>query len=923
MRNAAIPFSGGSLKAKSHSFLRNIVSFIKRLKYMIAVVLATGCYAGILYNQTMPFAEGWYTYYAQCINNGEVVYRDFDYLFTPLYINLIAFITKIFGYKIIVLRFIGIIFFCAIAVIVFLVLKEMFKESTACIAAITAAFYLQSEIVQVFYDYVRLMDIFACLTTLFLVKAVKKLNDSSEKSSLRFFCLAGLSNSCFYLIKQNMGLLFAVYAIILVFAASFVLRKKIKQIGKYEVVFLAGFLLPIIFTYASMAVSGSLSSYMHLTGAEAIAAKGGVLAILFGWLYNNFWAFAGGAKWALVSLFVIAGAYTLKTKIFTEKSRYANQVSNVGALVFTALVIGMCIVFTRSESIARRVTERYPVLSPYTIFLVVVPLFLFFVVHVLTLYVKKGSIQEQELLYITMSGAYLAISYGCGMSGGLAEGQATLGLAFMISLLLNNLDFKYSDILTATLIMVCLINTLQSAEKKMVSTYNWWGMDESNYWSSRKTSDDIELLSGIGMSPETLNAYETIYHVITEKTQPGEPIYCFPQIPIFYSLCDRPDPGVRAKVQWFDVVSDATIESDKQVLEKNPPKAILIYDTSEYAYENHERAFRKGQISATRKMKNFLLEFAQKYGYTFYGRISSTSNNSFLLFYKEGSDYSEKDFTFDGNGTAESPYLINNANDLIKLSKQVSNGQSFLNVYFKQTRDIDFSGVRNWEPIGDAENKIAFCGIYDGAGHTISNLRYISKTQPAGFFELLGGTVCNLGIVDSYFSGVNTGIISVYAKDNNARIVNCYTDSFAAGYRAGTLVDDFCGTMINCFSVSGAHGIEVAGAISLNGPSLTNVYSTIDDISSEILNHATVSDVKYCSQEFLGSDYVLDSMNWMVDAINDTSKMYNETGALFNANYGISYEPWMENIKLFSWDISENGAYPQLSKYSPPLKHQY
>ena len=49
-------------------------------------------------------------HYAQLINGGSRVYRDFDYLFTPFYIYLIAFVTKVFGYRIIVLRIMGMIF---------------------------------------------------------------------------------------------------------------------------------------------------------------------------------------------------------------------------------------------------------------------------------------------------------------------------------------------------------------------------------------------------------------------------------------------------------------------------------------------------------------------------------------------------------------------------------------------------------------------------------------------------------------------------------------------------------------------------------------------------------------------------------------------------------------------------------------------
>ena len=61
-------------------------------------------YAGVLSSRTFSPAEGWYSYYAYLINEeGAVPYLDFELLFPPLYTYVIAFITKIFGYAIIIL----------------------------------------------------------------------------------------------------------------------------------------------------------------------------------------------------------------------------------------------------------------------------------------------------------------------------------------------------------------------------------------------------------------------------------------------------------------------------------------------------------------------------------------------------------------------------------------------------------------------------------------------------------------------------------------------------------------------------------------------------------------------------------------------------------------------------------------------------
>lgn len=145
--------------------------------FMVLTIAVAIFYVALMCNKTMPFAEGWYTYYAQLINEkGLLPYKDFEYLFSPLYIYFIAFVTRFFGYDILTLRCVGILMFAIIALGVYLFITEIVGRKKAWIAAITsvtAVMYLQSEAVQIFYDYIRLMDIFAVFTVLFLIRAVK------------------------------------------------------------------------------------------------------------------------------------------------------------------------------------------------------------------------------------------------------------------------------------------------------------------------------------------------------------------------------------------------------------------------------------------------------------------------------------------------------------------------------------------------------------------------------------------------------------------------------------------------------------------------------------------------------------------------------------------------------------------------------
>ena len=78
-----------------------------------------------------------------------------------------------------------------------------------------------------------------------------------------------------------------------------------------------------------------------------------------------------------------------------------------------------------------------------------------------------------------------------------------------------------------------------------------------------------------------------------------------------------------------------------------------------------------------------------------------------------------------GNGSEESPYLIENAANLYWISRNINSGNvSFAGKYFKQTSDIDLGG-KAMPSIGsyyaNSRDMAAFGGIYDGQGFSVMN----------------------------------------------------------------------------------------------------------------------------------------------------------------------------------------------------------
>ena len=128
---------------------------------------------------------------------------------------------------------------------------------------------------------------------------------------------------------------------------------------------------------------------------------------------------------------------------------------------------------------------------------------------------------------------------------------------------------------------------------------------------------------------------------------------------------------------------------------------------------------------------------------------------------------------WDGTGTASSPYLINNEDDLRALAQSTYDGNAQTNTYFALTGNITLT--ETWTPIGTEATK--FCGIFNGQGYTISG---ISGTGSyLGLFAYLGGgaQVENVNVASVNLSGgpYLAGIAAV-ADHTSGQIVirNCH-----------------------------------------------------------------------------------------------------------------------------------------------------
>ena len=148
-----------------------------------------------------------------------------------------------------------------------------------------------------------------------------------------------------------------------------------------------------------------------------------------------------------------------------------------------------------------------------------------------------------------------------------------------------------------------------------------------------------------------------------------------------------------------------------------------------------------------------------------------------------------------GEGTQDSPYVVETAEDLAFLAKSVNEGNTYEGKYIVQTADIDLGG-KEWTPIGfqkvnGAEVDAPFSGVYSGLGHKVTGLSITkTPTNHTGLFGYVMSGEVEAGIANLTVEGAITldgvassnigigGVAGAIAKDTGTfkaplAVINC------------------------------------------------------------------------------------------------------------------------------------------------------
>ena len=197
-------------------------------------------------------------------------------------------------------------------------------------------------------------------------------------------------------------------------------------------------------------------------------------------------------------------------------------------------------------------------------------------------------------------------------------------------------------------------------------------------------------------------------------------------------------------------------------------------------------------------------------------------------------------------GTADELYafasIVNNSNTAInvELTTDITVNDNVLDENRELNSD-NSDNFRVWTPIGNYSNK--YKGTFEGNSKTISGLYFDNfEGSYVGLFGLIkGAEIRNIGIIDSYFKGLNyvgsicgykwnSAIANCYNKSNisgnnsvggicgyndGSTITNCYNTGDVSGYKmiGGMYGYNYYGTITNCYTTGNIYGIFIAGSV--------------------------------------------------------------------------------------------------------------
>lgn len=587
----------------------------KKIIALIAVIGAVGLYCIYTYNRLFPLSEGWYTFYATKMLAGEVPYKDFHLLFTPIYTYFIAFCVLVFGPKIIFLRIVGVFMLILIAIFAYKIIKLFVDSFFAAPLAIACIYLMQSNsTASIYYDYIFLYNLFNFAGIYFCLKTLQNIFKEDNSKLIWFeIVLSGVFLCLAFLTRQSSGLINIIFAVLIII---FLVLVQQKRFAWKELIWLAvGGIISVIFTVLMLAIQGNLKECFESCFISAVSAKGGVQAELFRWIPYTFYPTI-----VITSLVLIGGLVSLYIFVKRKTQNETNPVSPfvlltaVGMMLFIILITVTHFFYVIFHLDAIFSGIIWPIVQ--ILFFISMIVFFGLAIYLLVLFIKNRSIDIKLLMICGFAGFVFFTQFGSCTSGGVSEGQGALSLAlFFVCIEYSISHVKKANLYRIFMASVAGFISLAAMTRIKDIAYSWWVINTDSFMNQTETTN-LPIIEGIRVDKNTKDNLETMKKDMEKYNPEKNDVYSFCRFPITYTLLDsEPMVGIDVYVPWFDVCTQDALRKDFDLIKEHNPKIIIYERIPENTVSEHENGFNGGMKSVQREMMEYFDSLIENHTY--------------------------------------------------------------------------------------------------------------------------------------------------------------------------------------------------------------------------------------------------------------------------------------------------------------------
>lgn len=582
------------------------------------LLISLGTYYLLYFDAFFPITEGWFSTYAHLIRSGQLPYRDFFLLLPPLYPYQMAAFQTVFGESLINLRYLGLFVTCGIGLVLFEILRCVFRPMVAAFAACIALIYYQSGNAFLGYDFTQFLTLYLLLGTMFLVKYCSNAKTPAHNQSTVYLFVSGVFLGLAALTKQSNGAIGSaavLLAAIIVISGdtAFNLTKRYLSLG-------AGYIGPFGVITIWLSYNRLWNDFGSNVFHGALQAKGGAHAVFLQWLagfieggyifhslklfqYSLFLILAIVSLSGLLDIIINLQSQGLSWRrwLSWDLIRPGYQPPILGRSTFALLSASFFLLLTIMWSLYHGIAIPRPInnlgaLVRNQIILGATNVYMIGLPVAVWLFVRHKNSSASKYVIIFAFGVGLTV--GNGTSGGLTEISAFLGLSLVVASLITVALPYVIPLLLPLSIFLSLTAVL--VNEKYSAPYHWWAVTMSDIRTATCTYTN-GILEGLCLDPRKKSKIDQIVAEVKRRTLQTDAIYIFPHTPIFHLLTGRP-PYAKSPISWFDFMSDAQAGYVSDQLRTFPPALLVVSQLPELAYTTHERLFREGNNLGQREI---------------------------------------------------------------------------------------------------------------------------------------------------------------------------------------------------------------------------------------------------------------------------------------------------------------------------------